>query len=106
MCTVYYLCFNDTKTFHCHPTEAITKDYLDIALYLIDAKCDVNLQDRLKQAPIHTAVSKGEGCHGQVFRNQCFLLNNIAFTQKFCNYFRKFSDFGAFLGDFKHCYVL
>jgi len=40
-------------------TEAINVDRMDIALCLMNAKCDVNLKDRLKQAPIHSAVSKG-----------------------------------------------
>ncbi|XP_052815323.1 putative ankyrin repeat protein RF_0381 [Mya arenaria] len=38
--------------------ESIYNSFTDIALLLIDAKCDVNQTDRLKQAPIHSAVSR------------------------------------------------
>ncbi|KAL4240565.1 hypothetical protein ACF0H5_001357 [Mactra antiquata] len=38
--------------------ESISCDHTDIAVYLIDAKCNVNQTDRLKQAPIHSAVGK------------------------------------------------
>jgi hypothetical protein len=41
-------------------SESISQDHTDIAVYLIDVKCDVNQTDRLHQAPIHSAVAKGK----------------------------------------------
>ena len=44
----------------CSVLEAIHNGFTDIAQLLIDSKCDVNLTDRLHQAPIHLAIAKGQ----------------------------------------------
>lgn len=40
-------------------SEAIQQDFFDIALLLIDSGCNVCQTDKLQQAPIHSAVRKG-----------------------------------------------